>query len=232
MTAVDAQPPWVLALFVLVIRSPALGTTVVVHRTCDAVSIGADSRAIGVNAPCVSVCKLIPCGADFIAASTGLRETSTFNLPTLIERACRERTTLPDVVHRLFELLAAVLREGNVHAPTSDDGGADFWVVFAGIEGGKPTYITVEAKQVGNGTQLNVEPAAACTPGNYDGIAGGRIQAINGVRQVATETDGVYVLRLLGIEAADTDEVGPPFDLLRIDGSGKHWLHRKEECPE
>ncbi|HEX9022649.1 MAG TPA: hypothetical protein VF799_02305 [Geobacteraceae bacterium] len=236
---------------------PASATSVVCIRTPEAIAVAADSRLASrgddSQKKVEKDCKIVQAGDSFFSM-TGfvkdplrpydavriVREALLRNVPPhgpeaaltgAIETALREelqrlRAEAPDLYLRFIKGQTGTLLK----------------VLLAGFEGGTPKMVLLGFRErVSPAGEINIAVERESCPGTCDPrgvnalVLGDRRPIDSFLRggkiDFRTPEKAASFMVQLVIDA-NTPDVGPPVDVLRIDGGGARWIEKKEECPE
>jgi hypothetical protein len=220
-----------LAMFLL-ISAEAEATTVIAVTTDTAAYIGADSR----TQPRGNMCKIIVSGLFAVGMSGQLADRATkFNPTNVIRHAILRSKDLSSAINAAVMAIEPSLERSmkwgfsNSRAEylAKYQGKLAFALLFIGIEQGKPRIVFL-AWRTDNGG-ISRLPPRSFDQNSFDGM--GTFDAV--VIYIIKNPNWRLMNPMLRITTAlqvqseaTPSEVGPPFSILRITGSGPDWIER------
>ncbi len=224
-----------------------VGTAIVAVRTENVLVVGADSKTTRLETPDISTstCKLQEVAGVFFAVA-GLRRSADgdFDVPLLAARACQIPGSLGSKVEAFEQALQGPLTAALLHIRATQP---DYFhgregrrapfveVGFFSNEGGRPRLLIrdFKARETGHGP-LSIEAGG-------DELSSPGIAVMGEAREMSRYVEAnpivhgmnpVDLARAL-LDRASTahpETVGPPLDLVELDGQRARWVDRKPEC--
>jgi hypothetical protein len=248
----------VLIVFSLILPERATASCIVAYYTPAEIILAADSKQTyiileggGERTGTREHCKIIQINNVFFASSGLVEDRKTgYNATSLAIRAYQKETSLSKRVAFFEELIkselsAALLRnqENNPDAfkkkfEKEDRVVAEFF--FAGIEQGELKLFAIDFKltPTNDGTIRIISEREECPGcgGEKMILVIGQKSSINqflAEKENLANQDGIDLVRKIVQFQIDqnSDSVGPPIDILRIDKMGAKWIQKKSSCP-
>ncbi|HEX3681074.1 MAG TPA: hypothetical protein VHU83_00935 [Bryobacteraceae bacterium] len=237
----------ILCLLLVCLCLPARATSIVILRSPDRIYIGADSRRTYRDPAATfegTVCKIVPAGPFYFLAS-GLTYANDEQVADIGADAGRNAHSIKGAVEllrrRMQEFLpAALAAEKQIERGDADVGRSlVLETAFAGVENGS-TFVSMQLyrKSGGDGrVRMESHAYSSSTPGRYDFIFLGKRRAIDDrlagrFPDIRSDRDAVaFITQMVDLEIAESPEsTAGPIDIVRLDGSGAHWLQQKAAC--
>jgi hypothetical protein len=228
---------------------PVRATSIVILRSPDRIYIGADSRRMYRDPAATfegSVCKIVPAGRFYFVAS-GLTYANDEQVADIGAEAGRDAYSLKGamqlVARRMQQFLPpALAAEKQIEHESS--GMRPSLVLETGFAGMQDGLALVEIEWYRkNETLANARLTteshtySSSTPGRYDFIFLGKRRAIDDrvlgrFPEIRNDRDAVaFISQMINLEIAESPEsTALPIDILKLDGSGAHWLQEKPAC--
>jgi hypothetical protein len=226
---------------------PVRATSIVILRSPDRIYIGADSRRM-YRDPAASfkgsVCKIVPAGRFYFVASglTYANDEKVADIGAEAGRNARSVKAAAELLRRRMQefLPSALAAEKQIEHNSADtQRSLVLETAFAGVENGS-TLVSVQLyRRSGGDGRLKIESHtySPSTPGRYEFIFLGKRRAIDDrLRGQFPEIRGdreavVFITEMIEVEIAEAPEsTAAPIDILKLDGSGAHWLQQKAAC--
>jgi hypothetical protein len=252
-----AYPMGIILLFYFFCVQPVFGqTSIIAIRLNDQVVAGADSKRLltfgsGPEFPVSEPNCKIGIGDGFFFAIAGLSHDIGigFRPDMIISKAPKISGTIEQKVEMMEEMIKKPLTESldryrrryPLNYQVEFKRGSALQIIFFGLEKGS-TFVTARdffaTRSALVPTEINViryKCPGDCTNGEAIFILG-ESDAIAKFAQQPTfwAHDPIRAVRkLIELEITDAPNiVGPPIDILQIDGNGARWIQKKEECPD
>jgi hypothetical protein len=244
-----------LLALILLLTGRVAATTIVAVKTPGEIVIGADSKMTDTFGGGVETqgCKIVQAGNLFFAYEGLARDKRTgFDIVKLAaeslalkpEATPAERVSIMTgfITSRLFRELPELKRHDPETYREKVEGGQTFLkILVAGFEGNQPLLFVRGFRAVPLNSQtigVSVLPDD-CLADCRDAISIRMLGETAAIEGLPEETQGFWaggiaegVRRLIETEiAARSEYVGPPVDILRIEGAAARWLQKKPACP-
>jgi hypothetical protein len=220
-------------------------TSIVILRSPDRIYIGADSRRMYRDPAATfagTVCKIVPAGQFYFLAS-GLTYANDEQVADIGADAGRNAHSIKAAVEllrrRMQQFLPAALAAEKQIERADAGRSLVLETAFAGVENGS-TLVSVQLyRKSGADGRARIESHtySSSTPGRYDFIFLGKRRAIDDrlagrFPDIRSDRDAVgFITQMVNLEIAESPETtAGPIDLVKLDGSGAHWLQQKAAC--
>jgi hypothetical protein len=244
------------SFFWIAASPPVFATSVVCIRSPDTIAIAADSvlAAKWGSSPGKAhrECKIIDAGGMFFSMTGFVKDPARNYDAARIVRFSLDRLTPPRdpatvVTKEVIKDLAEELRKLKLEVPQlyqklTGQKGALLKVLLAVFDGGMPRVVQLGFNQAVSSMgeiTVTVEQESCpgeCDPGRINMFVLGDRRPIDAYLESGKadwkSPEKAAKTMVEKVIAAGTPDVGPPVDVLRIDGDGARWIERKEECPE